>query len=145
MIRKVYFWAIVVPLLVLGWLGLGACRDIDEQRNKEVRKRQHRNRVVLAEIARIDAAFKASPPKTLGEATDIVGQTGWCGRFKAFNEFPTATWSIRSEIPEGDMRVWPNGGEYVWGEVVRASVESCDSAAKIRSLTVASPESVRLP
>ncbi|MDC0750012.1 hypothetical protein [Polyangium mundeleinium] len=143
--RKFYFWTIVVPLIVLGWIGWGAYRDITEESNKEARTRQHRDRAVLDELARLDAAVKAHPPKTLAEATQIVGSNGWCGRFKAFNELPTATWSFRSDIPEGDTRVWPRGSEQVWGEAVRASVESCDSTAKIRSLSVAPPESVRLP
>ena len=142
---KFVFWTIAVPGIIVGWIGWGAYRDIKEKDVREQQLKSHYNAVVLAALARIDRRITEHPPETLADAERIIGHQGWCGRFKAFNQYPTATWSFRSEIPLGDTRVWPNPGEYGDGEAVRASVESCDPSAKVRSVDVGKPEHIRRP
>lgn len=136
---------IIACFAVLAWIGWSAYRDISGQDKAANGARLHRDQVVLAELRRIDAETTARQPKTLGELREIIGVAGWCGRFKG--QFPswTATWHFRSEIPDGDSRAWPVGDEYGWGEAARAVVDSCDSAARVQTLTIGSVEMVRLP
>lgn len=145
LLERFGWWAIALPLAVLVAIGWHAYSDISEKDQEEAAARAHRDRVVLAELARVNAALAARKPTTLGEARRVLGHAGWCGRFKAFNEFPTATWSPRSSIPVGDSRVWPRGDETSWGEIARASVESCEETAAVRWIESGRPESLTLP
>ena len=122
------------------------CRCLSEQRRLSALL-SYRNRLVVAEIGRVQTAIHRSPPRTIADVATIVGKgpsycddrnepgplddprAERCPRGSACHEaFYMADWYLRRHIEPPDTRVWFDRefeGDGEWG-TMRVRVAGCE-------------------
>jgi hypothetical protein len=152
---------VTIAIALAAW---GLRRYLSDQRRLSALL-AYRNRLVAAEIGRVQTSLHRSPPRTVADVTTIVGKgpsdcddrnepgplddprAERCPRGAPCHEaFYMADWYLRRHIEPPDTRVWFDReleGDNAWGRI-RIRVAGCEPGDLVLAIDELEPERLSL-